>query len=82
MYERTDWRDIYASRAIRATCARQQTAYSSTSKDGASLGLILKERERLCEWWFVELSSSFMMNCRKFALKCIMLFVSLIDSKK
>lgn len=47
VYERSDWRDIHASRAIKAACSPQQTAYSSSSDTGASLGLVLKERERL-----------------------------------
>ncbi|ESN92410.1 hypothetical protein HELRODRAFT_115911 [Helobdella robusta] len=47
VYERKDWRDLYASRAIKAACAPQQTAYSYNSQTGASLGLVLKESERL-----------------------------------
>jgi hypothetical protein len=47
VYERLDWRDMVASRAIRAMCGRNQTAYSTTSAEGASLQLILTESERL-----------------------------------
>jgi len=47
VYERIDWRDMVASRSIRASCGAQQTAYSRTEAEGASLHLILKESERL-----------------------------------
>jgi len=47
VYERLDWRDMVASRAIRAACGRNQTAFSTTSAQGASLQLILTESERL-----------------------------------
>jgi hypothetical protein len=47
VYERLDWRDMVASRAIRAACSPTQTAYSKTEAEGASLHLTLKESERL-----------------------------------
>jgi hypothetical protein len=47
VYERTDWRDMVASRSIRASCSAAQTAYSKTEAEGASLHLTLKESERL-----------------------------------
>lgn len=51
MYERLDWRDIVASRSITANCGPNQTAFSKTAAEGASLHLVLKESERLCEYY-------------------------------
>jgi hypothetical protein len=47
VYERLDWRDMVASRAIRAACGQNQTAFSHRESEGASLQLILTESERL-----------------------------------
>ena len=49
VYERLDWRDIQASRSITANCGPDQTAFSKTADEGASLHLTLKESERLCK---------------------------------
>lgn len=47
VYERLDWRDLVASRSITANCGPNQTAFSKTAAEGASLHLVLKESERL-----------------------------------
>jgi len=49
VYERLDWRDLVASRSITANCGPNQTAFSKTAAEGASLHLVLKESERLCK---------------------------------
>lgn len=53
VYERLDWRDIILSRATRSECGVDQTAYSFTADEGATLTMSLKESERICEYSFI-----------------------------